>query len=159
MNNEYLVIKPLSMCLYCWVTLINTVLKRLFSVNLFFTGIKISSVPFLMDISSSFYPASVIIKFWPSDTLRALWTIAILFNPKLDVRIENVIADKEGRYILLEVSLYLSMQFLLIIKNKRSYYGTLIVPQKVFNLVLFGVKRWGWETRQHYNRTLNLNFN
>ena len=28
------------------------------------------------------------------------------FNPKLDVRIENVIADKEGRYILLEVSLY-----------------------------------------------------
>lgn len=32
--------------------------------------------------------------------------VAILFNPKLDVRIENVIADKEGRYILLEVSLY-----------------------------------------------------
>jgi len=94
------------MCLYCWVTLINTVLKRLFSVNLFFTGIKISSVPFLMDISSSFYPASVIIKFWTSDTLRALWTIATLFNPKLDVRIENVISDKEGRYILLEVSLY-----------------------------------------------------
>ena len=32
--------------------------------------------------------------------------VAILFNPKLEVHIENIIADKEGRYILLEVSLY-----------------------------------------------------
>lgn len=32
--------------------------------------------------------------------------VAILFNPKLDVRIKNIIADKNGRYILLEASLY-----------------------------------------------------
>ena len=31
--------------------------------------------------------------------------VAILFNPKLDVRIKNI-ADKNGRYILLEASLY-----------------------------------------------------
>ena len=32
--------------------------------------------------------------------------VAILFNPKLDVRIESSEADKDGRYVLLEASIF-----------------------------------------------------
>ena len=32
--------------------------------------------------------------------------VAILFNPKLDVHIESSAADKNGRYLLLEASIY-----------------------------------------------------
>ena len=46
-NNEYLVIQPPSMCLYCWVTLVDSLLKRPFSVNPFITSINIFSFPYL----------------------------------------------------------------------------------------------------------------
>ena len=32
--------------------------------------------------------------------------VAILFNPKLDVHIENIETDKNGRYLMLEAKLY-----------------------------------------------------